>query len=44
MLQVYRMQHDIKHEELQRLREDAVLQCVCIQMCSVSISNILSMT
>jgi len=30
VLQVYRMQHDIKHEELQRLQQDALLQRVRI--------------
>jgi len=37
MLQVYRMQHDIKHEELQGIQQDALLQCVCT-VCAVHIS------
>ena len=41
MLQVYRMQHDTEHEELQRLQQDAVLQCVCIEKYSVTHSQLL---
>jgi len=32
VFQVHRVQHDLKHEELQRLQQDALLQCVCIQI------------
>jgi len=40
MLQVYRMQYDIKHEELQRLRQDAILQCVCINIHNVDVDRV----
>jgi len=32
VLQVYRVQHDAQHEELQRLQQDALLQRVRIQI------------